>query len=117
VPFADYIGNASVVESLRRLGAEDRLPQTLLFAGPLGVGKSTCARFLAAALNCDREDGDFCGECSNCRRILAADLSLPEYVDQVAERAKLRRPSGATRPWYSRRIPMSLSSPRTARCA
>jgi len=89
VPFADYIGNTAVVASLRRLVVEDRLPQTLLFAGPLGVGKATCARFLAAALNCDLDDGDFCGQCSNCRRILAADLSLPEYADQVAERAKL----------------------------
>lgn len=88
MPFADYIGNAATVESLRRLAAEDRLPQTLLFAGPLGVGKATCARFLAAALNCDRNDGDFCGECSNCRRILAADLSRDEYADQIDERAK-----------------------------
>ena len=69
--------------------AEDRLPQTMLFAGPWGVGKATLARFLAAAVNCDRNDGDFCGQCSSCRRTLAADLSKPEYLEQAAEREKM----------------------------
>lgn len=89
MPFADFIGNSVTVATLRRMVAADRLPQTLLFAGPAGVGKATLARYLAAALNCDRDDGDFCGECSSCLRTLAADLSRPEYLEQAAERAKL----------------------------
>jgi DNA polymerase III subunit delta' len=90
VPFSDFIGNAAVAGSLRRMLADDRLPQTLLFAGPRGVGKATLARFLAAAANCIRMGpADFCGECSSCRRILAADLSSPENREMLSEREKL----------------------------
>ena len=87
--FEDFIGNTANVTALRRMVAEQRLPQTLLFAGPAGVGKATLARLLAAAINCDRAVGDICGVCSNCLRILQADLSRDEFQQQFAERAKL----------------------------
>lgn len=90
VPFSDFIGNAELAASLRRMLVEDRLPQTLLFAGPRGVGKATLARFLAAAANCHIQGPtDFCGECSSCHRILAGDLSLKEHRDLLAEREKM----------------------------
>ncbi len=90
MPFSDFIGNAAVSGALRRMLAEDRLPQTLLFAGPRGVGKATLARFLAAAANCTKQGpADFCGECSSCHRILAGDLSSPEHRDMLAEREKM----------------------------
>ncbi len=90
MPFSDFIGNAGAAGSLRRMLAEDRLPQTLLFAGPRGVGKATLARFLAAAANCKSlGPGDFCAECSACRRILASDLSAPQHRDLLAEREKM----------------------------
>ena len=90
VPFSDFIGNAAVAGSLARMLAEDRLPQTLLFAGPRGVGKATLARFLAAAANCTAQGpADFCGSCSSCQRILAADLSAQEHRDLLAEREKM----------------------------
>ena len=57
MPFSDFIGNTRVVDSLRTMLAEDRLPQTILFAGPLGVGKATLTRFLAAAVNCRDANG------------------------------------------------------------
>lgn len=90
MPFDDFIGNAKTIAALRGMLAEDRLAQTILFAGPLGVGKATLTRFLAAAVNCDAGPADdFCGSCSSCLRILAADLSLDEYVKQREERQKL----------------------------
>lgn len=91
MPFSDFLGNARIVTNIRRMLAEDRLPGTLLFAGPAGVGKATLARYLAAAVNCDAADepDDFCGRCSSCLRILATDLSRREYLDQADERAKL----------------------------
>jgi DNA polymerase-3 subunit delta' len=87
--FGDFIGNASNVAALRRMIAGDRLPQTLLFAGPAGVGKATLARLVAAAINCDRAAGEICGACSNCLRTLRADLSREEFQEQIAEREKL----------------------------
>lgn len=87
--FSNFIGNADIVRSLRTMAAEDRLPQTLLFAGPRGVGKATLARLLAAALNCRTSPGEPCGECSNCRRMLEADLSLESFQKMAAERQKL----------------------------
>ncbi len=89
MPFSDYIGSQLVVESLQRMIGEKRLPQTILLAGPRGVGKATLARFLAAALNCREVEADFCGSCSSCVKILALDLSLPEYLALLDERRKL----------------------------
>ncbi len=85
----EFFGNASIVASLARMLAEDRLPQTMLFAGPEGVGKATLARRAAAALLCERGQPDPCGTCSHCRRVLEADLSLPHYQKLVEERARL----------------------------
>lgn len=78
-----------IANSLWRIVAEDRLPQTLLFAGPEGVGKATLARHLAAGINCDRGPGEPCGDCSACTRILAADLSQEPFKRQLTERRKL----------------------------
>ena len=87
--FSDFIGNGGVMTSLRRMVAEDRLPQTLLFAGPRGVGKATLARLVAAALNCVERNGDVCGKCGHCLRMLQADLSTETFQEMFAERLKL----------------------------
>jgi DNA polymerase-3 subunit delta' len=89
MPFSNFIGNAEIVQSLRQMIAENRLPQTLLFAGPRGVGKATLARLLAAAMSCLKTPGEPCGRCSNCLRMLAADLSLDDFQKMLAEREKL----------------------------
>src|SRR6266567_8511612 len=75
--FEDYWGNAHVTRALEQMAAIDRLPQTMLFAGPEGVGKATLARRLGAAL---LGHGD---------RIEQDDLSLPGNVKLVAEREKM----------------------------
>lgn len=98
MPFSDFIGNRRIVDSIQRMLADDRLPQTLLFAGPNGVGKATLVRFLAAAKRCKELQADFCGRCSECRRILALDLSLDEYVNESEERAKLPAAKRAENP-------------------
>ncbi len=87
--FSEFYGNTRAVEALRQMVKENRLPQTLLFAGPLGVGKATLARLLAAAMNCSRGPGDPCGQCSNCQRILAADLSKERFQKLFEEREKM----------------------------
>ena len=68
--FDAIVGQQSVVEALRRALDGGRLPHALLFAGPPGVGKATCAGILAQALNCaELGPGDACGECTSCRKV------------------------------------------------
>jgi len=67
-----------VSETLKSAVARGRIAHAYLFTGPRGVGKTTAARVLAMALNCDArsEDGEPCGECESCTRIWAGQTSL-----------------------------------------
>jgi DNA polymerase III subunit delta' len=70
MPFESFIGNRKVIERLRTKLREDRFPHGLIFSGAEGVGKHTCALMVAKALNCTvAEAGDFCDECTACRKI------------------------------------------------
>jgi DNA polymerase-3 subunit delta' len=76
VSFSSLIGHHAAVDLLRRAVAEQRVPQSLLIAGPEGIGKGTLALALAQAVNCRRpENGDGCGTCTNCRRIASGQFS------------------------------------------
>ena len=67
--FDSIVGHARTLDTLRRAAAEDRVPPSLLFHGPDGVGKRLTVFALGAALNCPDSPGAGCGECSACRRI------------------------------------------------
>jgi DNA polymerase-3 subunit gamma/tau len=69
--FADLIAQDHVAAALRGAVAQGRAAHGYLFAGPRGVGKTTAARILAMALNCERKGavaGEPCGECDACLR-------------------------------------------------
>lgn len=98
--FADFLGNASVVDSLRASIAAGRFPHSLILVGPRGAGKYTLALMLTLALECERQpretaaDGRslaaFCGACGNCTRILeSADLDS-RIAEAVAAREDMR---------------------------
>lgn len=89
MPAPTYIGHERITESIWRMVSEGRLPQTLLFAGQRGVGKTTLARHLAAGINCAAGPGKPCGDCSPCQRILATDLSKREYRKILSDRRTL----------------------------
>jgi DNA polymerase-3 subunit delta' len=89
MPAPAFVGHKRIANSLWRMVLEGRLPQTLLFAGQRGIGKTTLARHLAAGINCASGPGRPCGSCSPCQRILAADLSKEEYRKVLADRRKL----------------------------
>src|SRR6202165_5467048 len=69
--FADLIVQDHVATALRGAVAQNRVGHGYLFAGSRGVGKTTAARILAMALNCERRTptGEPCGACESCTRI------------------------------------------------
>lgn len=73
--FDNLIGNEDTKVLLQRLAANGRVPQSMLFAGPEGVGKKLFAFELARLLLCP--DGG-CGKCSVCSRIGVFDIPKPE---------------------------------------
>jgi DNA polymerase-3 subunit delta' len=68
--FEAFLGNQKVIARLRLKLREGRFPHAVIFAGPEGVGKRTCALMIAKSLNCtEGPPGDFCDACVQCRKI------------------------------------------------
>ena len=82
--FDAFIGNRKIIDRLRRKLREARFPHGLIFSGPDGVGKHTCALMIAKALNClSAPPGDFCDQCAACRKIESG--SHPDVVTVSVE--------------------------------
>ena len=76
--FADVAVQTHVSNTLRGAIARGRVAHGYLLCGPRGTGKTTLARVLAMALNCEQRDssGEPCGQCTSCVRIWSGSSSL-----------------------------------------
>jgi DNA polymerase-3 subunit gamma/tau len=68
VKFSDVVGQDQVSLTLKKALNSGQLAQSFLFCGPRGVGKTTCARILAKAINCENPSADLepCNQCGSC---------------------------------------------------
>src|SRR5215467_5592656 len=95
MPFSDFHGNAEIVRRIREMLGRDRLPHSVILAGPRGSGKYTLATMVARAMNClerPTSDGlpDFCGKCSNCVRIGQSEDLGARLAEAVEARDALK---------------------------
>ena len=90
--FDDVIGQKGVTQTLRNAIAAKRIAQSFVFSGPRGVGKTTTARIMARALNCEKgPTADPCGACDACVEIadgrdmdvIEIDAATNTQVDKV----------------------------------
>lgn len=67
--FDSVVGQRSLVATLKNAVSSGKLAHAYLFCGPRGVGKTTCARIFAKAINCfdPQEGGEPCGKCESCQ--------------------------------------------------
>jgi DNA polymerase-3 subunit delta' len=87
MPFDSFIGNPKALASVREMVSGGRVPGSLLFSGPDGVGKKTLARMLAKALVCERNKVDFCDACPRCRK---AEQMFTAAEEDLARRREIK---------------------------
>ena len=100
--FDSVVGQTALTTTLRNAVKSGKLAHAYLFCGPRGVGKTTCARIFAKAINClhPTPDGEACGECESCRAFAeqrsynifeldAASNNSVENIKQIMEQTRI----------------------------
>ncbi len=93
--FSTVVGQSHITTTLKNAISKGQLAQAFLFCGPRGVGKTTCARILAKAINCTarQADAEPCNTCESCARfnsgssldIFELDAASNNSVDDIRQ--------------------------------
>lgn len=129
--FDSVVGQKALTTTLKNAVKSGKLAHAYLFCGPRGVGKTTCARIFAKAINCmnPTQDGEACGECESCKAFAeqrsynifeldAASNNSVEHIKSLMEQTRIPpqvgkyKVSSSTRCTCCRLPPSTLSSRR-----
>lgn len=85
--FQDVVGQEHVTITLRNALREGRLSHAYLFNGPRGTGKTSAAKIMSKAVNCEQPiDGEPCNECGTCRAIMSGSVTDVLEIDAASNR-------------------------------